>query len=30
MMIGVFIATDPVTAPLTVKGRWLFGIESAG
>ncbi len=31
MMIGAFfIATDPVTAPLTVKGRWLFGIGVGG
>jgi electron transport complex protein RnfD len=21
-----FIATDPVTAPLTAKGRWIFGV----
>jgi len=27
MLLGVFfIATDPVTAPLTTKGMWIFGI----
>ena len=27
MLLGAFfIATDPVTAPLTVRGMWLFGI----
>jgi electron transport complex protein RnfD len=27
LLIGAFfIATDPVTAPLTTKGRWIFGI----
>jgi electron transport complex protein RnfD len=27
LLIGAFfIATDPVTAPLTAKGRWIFGI----
>lgn len=27
LLIGAFfIATDPVTAPLTIKGRWIFGI----
>ncbi len=25
-----FIATDPVTAPLTVRGQWLFGILIGG
>jgi electron transport complex protein RnfD len=26
IMIGAFfIATDPVTAPLTIRGRWIFG-----
>jgi len=27
LLIGAFfIATDPVTAPLTAKGRWIFGV----
>ncbi|MCF7954979.1 MAG: RnfABCDGE type electron transport complex subunit D [Phycisphaerae bacterium] len=26
LMCAVFIATDPVTAPLTRKGMWIFGI----
>jgi len=27
MLLGAFfIATDPVTSPLTTKGRWIFGI----
>ena len=27
LLIGAFfIATDPVTAPLTTKGRWIFGV----
>jgi len=27
LLIGaVFMATDPVTSPVTVKGRWIFGI----
>jgi electron transport complex protein RnfD len=27
LLIGAFfIATDPVTSPLTTKGRWIFGI----
>jgi electron transport complex protein RnfD len=27
LLLGAFfIATDPVTAPLTIKGRWIFGI----
>ena len=26
MICAFFIATDPVTAPLTTKGRWIFGI----
>lgn len=26
LLCAFFIATDPVTAPLTVKGMWIFGI----
>ncbi len=26
LLCAFFIATDPVTAPLTIRGRWLFGI----
>jgi electron transport complex protein RnfD len=26
MLGGLFMATDPVTSPVTVKGRWIFGI----
>ena len=27
MMLGaVYMATDPVTAPITNRGRWIFGI----
>jgi len=26
VLCAFFIATDPVTAPLTVKGRWIFGV----
>ena len=26
LMCAIFIATDPVTAPLTRKGMWVFGI----
>jgi electron transport complex protein RnfD len=26
LICAFFIATDPVTAPLTTKGRWIFGI----
>jgi len=26
LMCAIFIATDPVTAPLTRKGMWIFGI----
>ena len=31
MLLGAFfIATDPVTAPLTRRGMWLFGIGVGG
>ncbi|MBM4027854.1 MAG: RnfABCDGE type electron transport complex subunit D [Planctomycetes bacterium] len=31
LLLGAFfIATDPVTAPLTVRGQWLFGILIGG
>jgi electron transport complex protein RnfD len=31
MLIGAFfIATDPVTSPLTLKGQWIFGIGVGG
>jgi electron transport complex protein RnfD len=31
MLIGAFfIATDPVTSPMTTKGRWIFGIGVGG
>lgn len=31
LLLGAFfIATDPVTAPLTVRGRWIFGILIGG
>ena len=31
LLIGAFfIATDPVTAPLTTKGMWIFGIGVGG
>jgi len=31
MLIGAFfIATDPVTSPMTIKGRWIFGIGVGG
>jgi electron transport complex protein RnfD len=26
MLCAFFIATDPVTSPLTVKGEWIFGV----
>jgi electron transport complex protein RnfD len=26
MLGGLFMATDPVTSPVTIKGRWIFGI----
>jgi electron transport complex protein RnfD len=26
MLGGLFMATDPVTSPVTLKGRWIFGI----
>ena len=26
LLCAFFIATDPVTAPLTPKGMWIFGI----
>jgi electron transport complex protein RnfD len=26
MLGGLFMATDPVTSPVTIKGRWVFGI----
>jgi electron transport complex protein RnfD len=31
MLIGAFfIATDPVTSPLTLKGQWIFGVGVGG
>jgi electron transport complex protein RnfD len=31
LLLGAFfIATDPVTAPLTVRGQWLFGVLIGG
>ena len=31
MLLGAFfIATDPVTAPLTTRGRWVFGVGVGG
>lgn len=31
MLLGAFfIATDPVTAPLSTKGMWIFGIGVGG
>lgn len=30
LLCAFFIATDPVTAPLTTKGMWIFGIGTGG
>jgi electron transport complex protein RnfD len=31
LLIGAFfIATDPVTSPLTIRGQWIFGIGAGG
>jgi electron transport complex protein RnfD len=31
LLLGAFfIATDPVTAPLTVRGQWIFGVLIGG
>jgi electron transport complex protein RnfD len=30
LICAFFIATDPVTAPLTTKGMWIFGIGVGG